>query len=96
MPAYMVGYVTAVSDPAMFAEYREAVQAVIKQYGGRHVAGGGEARTLEGAADALGAVILEFPSMDQLMAWYDSPEYKPLIEMRQRCATATLLGIASA
>ena len=38
-------------------------------------------------------VILEFADMAQLKAWYHSPEYRPLIELRQRTATSTLVAV---
>jgi uncharacterized protein (DUF1330 family) len=36
-------------------------------------------------------VVLEFPDMDSLKAWYDSPEYVPLKDVRHRCADANLI-----
>jgi uncharacterized protein (DUF1330 family) len=38
-------------------------------------------------------VILEFPDMARLKAFYRSAEYQPLLAMRLRAATATLLAI---
>ena len=38
-------------------------------------------------------VILEFPDMAQLEAWYQSPEYRPLLELRQRTANSTLVAV---
>jgi uncharacterized protein (DUF1330 family) len=41
-------------------------------------------------------VIIEFPDMDALMAWYGSPEYQPLIELRRSAGTDVLLAIDGA
>ena len=39
---------------------------------------------LEGPGDNPDAiVVLEFPSMEQAKAWYNDPEYAPLIKLRQ-------------
>ena len=36
-------------------------------------------------------VMLEFPSLEQAEGWYDSPEYKLLIAMRENAATTQLI-----
>lgn len=39
---------------------------------------------LEGDGDLPDAiVVLEFPSMEQAQAWYNDPEYAPMIKLRQ-------------
>jgi uncharacterized protein (DUF1330 family) len=38
-------------------------------------------------------VLLEFPDMAALKAFYFSAEYKPLIAMRQRAATSSLIAV---
>jgi len=32
-------------------------------------------------------VIIEFPDMDALNAWYTSPEYQPFIALRKGCTS---------
>ncbi|HSB24786.1 MAG TPA: DUF1330 domain-containing protein [Burkholderiaceae bacterium] len=32
-------------------------------------------------------VIIEFPDMQALNAWYTSPEYQPLIALRKQCTS---------
>jgi antibiotic biosynthesis monooxygenase (ABM) superfamily enzyme len=32
-------------------------------------------------------VVIEFPDMDSLYAWYNSPEYQPLIALRKSCTS---------
>jgi uncharacterized protein (DUF1330 family) len=32
-------------------------------------------------------VIIEFPNMDALNAWYSAPEYQPLIALRKQCTS---------
>jgi uncharacterized protein (DUF1330 family) len=38
-------------------------------------------------------VIVEFPDMAALKAWYDSPEYAPAREIRLQSATSTLVAL---
>jgi uncharacterized protein (DUF1330 family) len=37
-------------------------------------------------------VILEFPSMAQLKAWWDSPEYQPVRAIRERTTRSHLVA----
>jgi len=32
-------------------------------------------------------VIIEFPDMHALNAWYNAPEYQPLIALRKQCTS---------
>jgi uncharacterized protein (DUF1330 family) len=62
--------------------YTEMATAAIEHYGGRFLVPATEPIVAEGGGwggwPAEGRiVIIEFPSMDQLRAWYDSPEYAP-------------------
>ena len=36
-------------------------------------------------------VMLEFPSLEQAERWYNSPEYKPLIAIRENAARTQLI-----
>jgi uncharacterized protein (DUF1330 family) len=89
----MAAYVLAnleVTDAAGFAPYREAVPATIAKYGGRYLARGGTTEVMEGTLSPKRVVLLEFPDLATLHAWLDSPEYRPLIEIRQRTAKTDL------
>jgi uncharacterized protein (DUF1330 family) len=90
--AYLVADVE-ITDPAGFEEYRGAVPATIAAYGGRYLVRGGETEVLEGDVDLHRVIVLEFPSMERLRAWYDSPEYRPLIALRERTARTTLWAV---
>ena len=85
MAAYVVAQVK-ITDPDTFAKYGEQVPVVVEQYGGRYLVRGGEFNTLEGEWDVGRLVVLEFPSMEQLHRFYNSPEYAPLIKLRQQSA----------
>jgi uncharacterized protein (DUF1330 family) len=70
------------------------VPALIFAHGGRYLVRGGATTLLEGGSDNPGRqVVLEFPSMAQLRAFYDSPEYAPLIALRQRAAKLRILAV---
>lgn len=92
MPAYLFANVE-VTDAAGYEQYRQRVSATIEAYGGRYLVRGGTTEVLEGEWMPKRLVILEFADMAQLNAWYRSPEYKPLIELRQRTAKSTLVAV---
>jgi uncharacterized protein (DUF1330 family) len=48
---------------------------------------------LEGSWQPRRLVILEFPSVEQARAWWESPEYAPAKAIRQRCADTEMLLI---
>ena len=92
MAAYI--YATGeVTDPVAYEQYREKVPAIIAAYGGRYLVRGGATEVLEGDGVAQRQVILQFPDMARLKAFYGSPEYAPLILLRQRASTIRLLAI---
>jgi uncharacterized protein (DUF1330 family) len=94
----MAAYIFAsleVRDAAAFEEYRRLVPAVIAAYGGRYLVRSGAFERLEGHGNAAvnRLVIVEFPDMARLKAFYSSPEYQPLLALREQSATSTLLAI---
>jgi uncharacterized protein (DUF1330 family) len=82
-----------VTDPVAFEEYRRQVPAVIAAHGGRYLVRGGAAEVLEGDGLPKRQVIVEFPDMAHLRAFYDSAAYQPLKRLRQRSSTATLVAV---
>lgn len=92
MAAYL--YVNLnVTDPVLYEQYRGPVPAIIAAHGGRYLVRGGPAELLEGDADIQRQVILEFPDMAALKAFYHSAEYAPLKALRQRAAHGSLVAI---
>jgi uncharacterized protein (DUF1330 family) len=92
MAAYLIAHVE-VTDPRTYEEYRQKVPAVIAAHGGRFLVRGGTVHRLEGEINLQRVVVIEFPGMTQLRAFYDSPEYRPLIVLRQRASRGSLFAI---
>ena len=90
MPAYLIAEIEVV-DSTGFEEYRQKVPATIAAHGGRYLARAGATETLEGNWSPKRLVVLEFPSMVQLKAWWTSPEYQPLRAIRQRTAKSKVV-----
>jgi uncharacterized protein (DUF1330 family) len=92
VPAYLYANVE-VTDPAAYETYRARVPALIAAHGGRYLVRGGAVEVLEGLAAPQRQVILEFPDMARLKAFYTAPEYQELIAIRQGASRGTLLAI---
>jgi uncharacterized protein (DUF1330 family) len=92
MAAYLIANID-VTDPAGYEEYRKGVPPTILAYGGQFLTRGGALDVLEGSWIPKRLVIIEFPSMAALRSWYDSPEYRPLIELRNRFARSSLVAV---
>ena len=90
MAAYLLGNVE-VTDPVAYEEYRKQVPAVIAAYGGRYLVRGGATEVVEGDTTPNRVVVLEFPDMAKLKAFYHSPEYRPLLAMRTRAARSNIV-----
>jgi uncharacterized protein (DUF1330 family) len=95
MSAYVIGDIE-VTDPATYEEYRKQVLPVVTKYGGKFLVRGGRIDAKEGGWNPKRLVLLEFPSLAQAQKWYDSPEYAPLIKLRQKASKGRLLIVEGA
>ena len=87
-PAYIVAEV-AIHDADAFArDYAPKVAGTVQAYGGRFLTSG-KLTALEGNVPQR-FVIIAFESVEKARAWYDSPAYQPLLEIRKKTATTTL------
>lgn len=92
-PAYSVTEVEVI-DQDGFERYRELAQAAVAQYGGRLLVQGGEPTVAEGDwPSGHRLVIIEFATMEQLRAWYDSPEYGAARSIAKQALRRTLLFV---
>ena len=71
-------------DPEGFKPYAAGVPDVIKNYGCRYIARGGKVTPLCGSFVPDRAVLMEFPSADEAVAFYFSHAYAPLLKIRLR------------
>jgi uncharacterized protein (DUF1330 family) len=80
MAAYIVTNAT-ITDQALLDEYVAAAGATLGAHPIKPVVVTNEATVLEGEAGER-VVVLEFPSRETAMAWYQSPEYQAVIGKR--------------
>ena len=86
---YWIGHVT-ITDPSGYPEYVAANAEAFARYGGRFVVRGGKAEVVEGTSRDR-HVVIEFPSYQQAIDCYRSPEYERALALRQKYAVADLI-----
>ena len=90
MAAYIIALID-IRDPNSFERYRAQVPAVIDKYGGTYLVRGGTREALEGAFPDRRIVVLAFDSKAQAKRFWDSPDYRPLRQLRESAASADIV-----
>ena len=90
MSAYVIAEID-ITDPAAYEEYRKQVPGVIARYGGKYIVRGGKVEPLEGGWSPKRIAVVEFPSMEQALKFYRSPEYAPLLKVREKASRGKLV-----
>jgi uncharacterized protein (DUF1330 family) len=93
MPAYVIVGLD-ITEPEAYEEYRRQVPATLVPYGGQFVVRGGAFQVLEGDWPASRTVVLAFPSVEQVTAWYESAAYQAILPIRQRHARTRFMIVA--
>lgn len=95
MAAYVIADIE-VKNAAAYEAYKKDVGATVAKFGGRFLVRGGAVTSHEGGWEPSRVVVLEFPDMARLEAWYNSADYKPLLEMRLAATTGRLIAVEGA
>lgn len=86
MPAYLIAQREGpVRDEAAMAEYQRMNRENPGDFKLKPLAVYGATDALEGDAPD-GTIIIEFPSVEEARAWYNSPGYQAAIPFRQKAA----------
>ncbi len=82
-----------VHDTAAYRPYAQRAFAIVTQYGGHYLARGGKTESIEGAAPPNRIALIEFPSLDALNRFEQSPEYRAVVDIRHRNATSRIFAV---
>jgi len=85
MATYIVFTRESTRDPAELSTYSEKVGPTLDGHPVTVLAAYGRQEVIEGP-EVEGVVILEFPSMAEAKAWYESPAYREVRQHRFRGA----------
>jgi len=82
MAAYFIYARKEITDEEKSREYSRQAVPQIRQFGGEVLTARGAVHVLEGEWQPQSVTILKFDDIEALKAWYESPEYAPLKQMR--------------
>ena len=92
MPAYLI-VETDITDPVQYEQYKAASPGAIAAHGGRFVVRGGEMAVLEGDWSPKRLVIVEFDDLEAAKRFYDSPEYRAAMKLREGAADLNMVAV---
>lgn len=90
MSAYLVVDLE-ITDATGFEEYRRVVPPVIAKYGGRFVVRGRVPEVIEGQWKPKRLTLIEFPDAARAKEFYNSQEYRRIIDLRLKAAKTNLV-----
>ena len=85
-PVHLIAHFT-VNDADVYHQYEKGVFPILKSYGGRFITYDDQVTVLEGQRADGRTVMIEFPSEEKLMVWWDSREYVELAKLRKASTT---------
>lgn len=88
MACYFIARIQ-IHDEAEYARYLAQCDEVFARFNGRYLAVDEAPVTLEGVPEEGRVVVIEFPDETSFRAWYDSPEYRSILQYRLRGAHCT-------
>jgi uncharacterized protein (DUF1330 family) len=92
MSAYLLARVN-VTDMEQYKEYMKLTPAILEKFGGQFIVRGGETVVLEGPEEKTRMVLIEFPSLERVVEFYNSDEYQAAIEVRRNAAIASFIAL---
>ena len=92
---YWIAHVKA-DDQSSFSSddyksYVEKARPMFQHYNGKFLARGGTSKTVEGQDIGSRHVVIEFPSLDDANACYNSAEYQEAMKHRTAISNATII-----
>ena len=82
MAAYWIAR-SKINDPVAYKKYTNLVPGIIARHGGKVLARGGRYRVMEGPEKFHRFVVIEFPTFEQGVACFASPQYNEAAAFRR-------------
>jgi uncharacterized protein (DUF1330 family) len=86
MSAYII-LQTTIKDETQYQIYAQAVWPLMVRFGAKLVARRAKVEILEGNHDQRPVSMFEFPDMEAIHAFWNSPDYIPIKKLREGIAT---------
>lgn len=94
MPVYLVGKLE-IHDRDRYRQYEAGFMEIFSRYRGRLLSVDESPTVLEGDWPATRTVLIEFPSEEDAMAWYQSDEYQALARHRKAASSGDIAILQS-
>jgi len=91
MPAFFVS-TSKIKDPEKLQEYIAKAGPTFALFKGELLIKGKAGDTLVGASDHDVVAVAQFPDMEALNSWYNSPDYQAIIELRDQAVDMTMVS----
>jgi uncharacterized protein (DUF1330 family) len=82
MPAYWLAR-AKITDPITYKKYTDRVPEIIDRYEGKILARGGRYQIMEGPENFHRFVVIEFPTLEQAVACFESADYQEAAAFRR-------------
>ncbi|MEK9678308.1 MAG: DUF1330 domain-containing protein [Rhodospirillaceae bacterium] len=82
MPAYWLAR-SKVNDAEGYKRYTDLVPEILKKYGGKPLSRGGKYQVMEGPEYFNRFIVVEFPTMEDAVACFESEEYQAAAAFRR-------------
>ena len=92
MPALAVAHMRSVHVGPAIVEYLERIDDTLKPFSGRFILHGGWKECVEGSWVG-DLIIIEFPDLQQLRAWYASEAYRAILPLRTQNSEADIIFV---
>jgi uncharacterized protein (DUF1330 family) len=81
-----------VNDSAEYPKYVEGAAEAFKRHGAKFIVRGGRSEAVEGPGRDRN-VVIEFPSFEDALACYNSPDYQAAAKIRQASAEGEIIVV---
>jgi len=88
--AYVIGEID-VTDAVTYEEFRKKITVLNAKYSGKFLVRAGKVEALDGDWKPERLIVIEFPSKAKALAWFRSPQFAPLQDMRRKASRGKLV-----
>tara|TARA_Y100000590_G_scaffold403201_1_gene489643 strand:+ start:359 stop:646 length:288 start_codon:yes stop_codon:yes gene_type:complete len=92
MSAYIIAQVN-ITNKEQYEQYKIKASPLVEKFRGKFLVRGGKFEKLLGNWDYERTVIIEFPSYEQALKWYDSEEYRLVRKIREKNSLGNVIII---
>ncbi len=89
MSSYFIALIN-IHDPTRYEQYLAGFDEVFEKFRGEVVSVDDNPRVLEGDWPAGRTVLIRFPNEQELLRWYESPEYQQLARHRKEASVGSI------